>query len=242
MPRLHKPPNPVLDILLTVVLPSLVLEWLSKPERLGPFWALVVASAIPLSFGVFCLASGRGLDFFSILGLAAVLISGGLGLLKLDAFWFAMKEACVPVFLGLAFPLSHSWGRPLIESVLLAPHLINRPVLERSLTTDQQRAEFGAVLCKASWGMGAAMLLSAVGNFFLALYLLGGKEPGGEAFVKAIGTLNWAGFIVIGVPLLGAMVLVMIWFLRAVRRLTGLERDDLMNPGTTVRKQVRNAP
>lgn len=236
----HKPPNPILDILLTVVLPSMVLEWLSKPERLGPFWALVIASLIPLGFGVYCLASGRGLDFFSVLGLVAVLASGGLGLLKLDVFWFAMKEACVPVFLGLAFPLSHSWGRPLIESILLAPHLINRAVIERSLVTDGQRAKFGSLLYKASWGMGAAMLLSAAGNFFLAIHLLGGKEPGGEAFVKGIGTLNWAGFIVIGVPLLGAMLLVMIGFLRALQKLTGLERDDLMNPGKTVRRQVRS--
>ncbi len=236
----HKPPNPILDILLTVVLPSMVLEWLSKPDRLGPFWALVMASLIPLGFGVYCLASGRGLDFFSILGLAAVLISGGLGLLKLDAFWFAMKEVCVPVFLGLAFPLSHSWGRPLVESVLLAPHLINRAVVERSLVTERQRAEFGLLLYKASWGLGVAMLLSAAGNFCLALHLLGDKEPGGEAFVRGIGTLNWAGFIVIGVPLLGAMLLVMIWFLRALQKLTGLERDDLMNPGKTVRRQVRS--
>mgnify|MGYP000508774210 CR=1 FL=1 len=86
------------------------------------------------------------------------------------------------------------------------------------------------------------MLLSAVGNFALALYLLGGKEPGSEAFVKSIGTLNWAGFIVIGVPLCGMMFVVLMWFLRAVHRLTGLDRDDLMNPGKTMHKQVRNSP
>jgi len=38
------------------------------------------------------------------------------------------------------------------------------------------------------------------------------------------------------------MFIVLMWFLRAVQRLTGLEHDDLMNAGKTVRKTVRNTP
>ena len=178
--------------------------------------------------------------FFLTFGfLIAVILTGGLGLLKLDAFWFAIKELCVPVFLGLAFPLSHRWGRPLIESLLITPQLINRAALQKALVTPEQRTGFAALLLRASWGMGAGMLISAAGNFALALHLLGGKEPGSEAFVKSVGTLNWAGLIIIGVPLCGIMFIVLMWFLRAVQTLTGLERDDLMNPGRTVRKQVR---
>ncbi len=237
-----KPANPLADLLLTVVLPSAALEWLSVPARLGPFWALVVAALLPLGFGVYCYLTRSGLNFFSVLGLVAVIITGGLGLLKLDAFWFAIKEASVPVFLGLAFPLSHRWGRPLIESILLTPQLINRAAVQKALVTPELRASFAALLLRASWGMGCGMLLSAVGNFALAMHLLGGKEPGSEAFVKSIGTLNWAGFLVIGVPLVGVMLLVMMGFLRAVQRLTGLERDDLLNSGKTVRKIVRHPP
>lgn len=233
-----KPASAVADMLLTVVLPSAALEWLTEPQRLGPFWALVVASLLPLGFGIYCHVTRSGLNFFSILGLVAVVVTGGLGLLKLDAFWFGIKEVCVPVILGLAFPLSHAWGRPLIESVLLAPHMINRPALQRALVTPEQRRDYAALLLRASWGMGASTLLSAAGNFWLALYLLGDKEPGSAAFVKSVGTLNWAGFIIIGVPLLGMMLAVLVWFLRAVQRLTGLDREDLMNPGRTVRRRV----
>lgn len=233
-----KPANPIADLLLTVVLPSAALEWLSEPARLGPFWALVVASLLPLGFGVYCYVTRSGLNFFSILGLVAVIVTGGLGLLKLDAFWFAIKEISVPVLLGLAFPMSHRWGRPLIESILLTPQLINRSVLQRSLASDEQRQSFSALLLRASWGMGSGMLISAAANYALAMHLLGGKEPGSEAFVKGVGTLNWAGFIIIGVPLFAVMFIVLVWFLRAVQKLTGLDRDDLMNPGRTVRRQV----
>jgi hypothetical protein len=234
------PPNPIVDLLLTIILPSAALEWLSKPSRLGPFWALVVALMLPLGFGVYCYVTRGGLNFFSVLGLVAVMLTGGLGLLKLDAFWFAIKEASVPIFLGLAFPLSHRWGKPLIESILLTPQLINRPLLEKSIISPDQRTDFSKLLFKASLGMGSGMALSAIGNFLLAMFLLGGKEPGSEAFVKAIGKLNWAGFLVIGVPLCAVMFLVLTGFLKGVTRITGLEQDDLMNPGKTVRRTVDN--
>jgi hypothetical protein len=68
--------------------------------------------------------------------------------------------------------------------------------------------------------------------------LLGEKAPGSEAYVQAIGKLNWMGFIVIGIPLLGITIALLVWLLRRLSALTGLEREDLMNPGQTVRRQV----
>ncbi|MDB6137997.1 MAG: transporter [Verrucomicrobiaceae bacterium] len=233
-----KQPHPLADLLLTVVLPSVALEYLSEPAKLGPFWALVVSALLPLTFGIYCWVTKAGLNFLSVLGLAAVMVSGGLGLLKLDAFWFGMKEIIVPVLIGFAFPASHAWGRPIIGSMIFAPHLINERALRASLDTMEKQAGFDRLLLKASWGMGASMLLSAVINFALAMYLLGGKEPGSEAFVKGMGTLNWGGTLIIGIPMLVAMMVVMFSFMRGVFRLTGLHKDDLMGPGRTVRRIV----
>ena len=233
-----KQPHPLIDLLLTVVLPSAALEYLSEPARLGPFWALVVASLLPLTFGVYCWVTKAGLNFLSILGLVAVVVTGSLGLLKLDAFWFGVKEISVPMLIGLAFPLSHLWGKPIINSMIFAPHLFNEKVLREALDTPDKEASFARLLVKASWGMGASMLLSSVINFALAMYLLGGKEPGSEAFVKGIGTLNWGGTLIIGIPMLLAMMIVMVGFTRGVYRLTGLQRIDLLGPGRTVRRVI----
>ncbi len=233
-----KQPHPLADLLLTVVLPSAALEWLSEPARLGPFWALVVSSLLPLSFGVYCWVTKAGLNFFSILGLLAVVVTGGLGLLKLDAFWFGIKEISVPVLIGLAFPLSHRWGKPMISAMLFAPHLLNERAVRESLDTASKLMGFDALLLRASWGMGASMLLSAALNFALAMYLLGGKEPGSEAYVQGIGTLNWGGTLIIGAPMLVAMMVVLRGFMIGLHRLTGLQKDDLMGPGRTVRTVV----
>lgn len=235
-------PHPLGDLLLTVVLPSLVLEHLSKPERLGPAWALVAALLLPLGFGVWCFMKKRGLNFFSIFGLVAVIVTGGLGLLKLDPVWFAAKEAAFPVFLGLAFPLSLRWGRPLVSELLLNPQVINVPLIQKALDTPERRLGFDALLRRSSWGMALTMLGSAVANFALAWYLLHGKLPGGEEYTRAIGRLNWVSFIVIGIPLVAATMALLFWMLRGITTLTGLERDDIMSEGRTVRRQVGNPP
>ena len=234
----QRQPHPLLDLLLTVVLPSAALEYLSAADRLGPFWALVVASLLPLGLGVYCWVTKSGLNLFSILGLVAVVVTGGLGLLQLSAFWFGIKEIAVPVLIGIAFPLSHRWSKPIISSMLFAPHLINERALLGALDTPEKQASYERQLFQASLGLGLSMLGSAVINFALAMYLIGNKEPGSEAYVKAIGTLNWGGTLIIGVPLLITMMVVMVRFMRGIQRLTGLEKDDLMNAGQTVRRQV----
>lgn len=237
-----KQPSALMDIALTVVAPSFVLDYLSPPDRLGPFYALVVSMLFPLAFGVWCWWKKHAWNVFSILGLATILLSGGLGLLKLDAFWFSIKESAMPLALGAAFPLSHAWGKPLINALVMQPQLLNLRALEAALHTPERRAAFERAVWGASWGIGLGMIGSSVANFFLALYLLGGKEPGGEAFVRGIGTLNWASMIVIGVPMMVVMLLVFMALVRSVQHITGLERADLMNPGRTVRRQVVHLP
>lgn len=237
----QKQPHPLLDLGLTIILPSIALEKLSAPDKLGPVWALVVALLLPLGFGVWCYMQKRGLNFFSVLGLIAVLVTGGLGLLNLNAIWFATKEALFPVFLGIAFPLSHRWGKPLVSELLLNPQLINMPLLHQALDTPEKHTAFARLLKRASWGMTGTFLFSAAANFLLALYLLGEKVPGSEEYTKAIGRLNWAGFLVIGIPLMGVTLLLLLWLLRTLTSITGLERDDLMNQGATVRRQVNNS-
>ncbi len=235
----HAPqPNALADLLLTVVLPSLVLDQLSEPARLGPFWALVISLLFPVGFGIWCWWKKSGWNLFSILGFVTILLSGGLGLLKLDAFWFAIKESAMPLALGAAFPLSHFFGKPLISVLVMQPQLLNLRALHTALDTPEKQRGFQTALMHGSWWIGLATVGSSIGNFFLAIYLLNGKEPGGEAFVKGIGTLNWASILVIGIPLCAVMLLVFVFMIRKIQRITGLERADLMNPGRTVRRQI----
>lgn len=231
-------PNALADLVLTIVLPSLVLDQLSNPARLGPAGALIISLLFPVAFALWCWWKGSGWNLFSVLGFITILLSGGLGLMKLDAFWFAMKESIIPLALGAAFPVSCHLGKPLITALVLQPHIFNLRALESALNTSEKQTRYQRTLMRGSWLLGMAAIISSIGNFFLALWLLQGKEPGGEAFVKGIGTLNWAGLIVIGIPLCAAMIAVFIWLIRQFQNVTGLDRADLMNPGRTVRRRI----
>ena len=231
-------PNAIAELVLTVVLPSVVLDYMSEPQRLGPYWALVVSMLFPIGFGIWCWVHHSGWNALSGLGLVTVLLSGGLGLLKLDSFWFAVKESAMPVILGLAFPMSHRWGKPLINTLIMQPQVLNVRSLTEALAEPAKQSAYDASLLRASWSLGMGMIISAAANFFLALWLLQGKEPGTPAFVKGVGTLNWSSTLVVGAMLIGIMLLVMVRFLREVQQVTGLERDDLLNPGRTVRRTV----
>jgi hypothetical protein len=217
------------------------LEWLSEAAWLGPrapVWALVIASLIPLGYGIYCWMNKTGLNFFSVFGLIAIIMTGGLGLMKLGTFWFAVKEASVPVVLGLCFPLSFLWRKPLIEALLMQPQLLNATLIRRSVAQEPKASAFQQLLWKASLGMGGMMLVSAVMNFALAYWLLDGKTPQTPEHNSALSKLNWGGMLVIGVPMMAAMLLVLMNFLKGIERVTGLERADFMNDGQTVRRRV----
>ncbi len=87
-----KQENLWLNLVFNIVAPVLVLSKLSGAHALGPKGGLVVALAFPLGYGGWDFAKRRKANFISVLGFTSVLLSGGLGLLKADGFWFAVKR------------------------------------------------------------------------------------------------------------------------------------------------------
>ena len=100
-PAAKKKPSPLIEILVNVVIPSVLLMKFSGPEHLGTVNALVVALAFPIIYGSYDLVRNRHLNYIAILGLVSILLTGGIGLLKLDVQWLAIKEAAIPALIGL---------------------------------------------------------------------------------------------------------------------------------------------
>ena len=93
--------NPLLDLLISIVIPSIILMKFSGEDHLGTVWGLVVALSFPLFYGLYERITQQKFNIISILGLISVLLTGGIGLLKLDPEWLAIKEAAVPLVIGL---------------------------------------------------------------------------------------------------------------------------------------------
>src|SRR3546814_2948524 len=79
----HKP-RPLIDLAVSILIPSLILMKLSGEDRLGADGALLLALAFPLGWGLWELAKYRKFNWIALLGLISVLLTGGIGLLQLD--------------------------------------------------------------------------------------------------------------------------------------------------------------
>ena len=115
--------RPFIDLLVSIIIPSIVLMKLSGPENLGATKALILALAFPVGWGLYELVTQRKKNWIALLGVISVLLTGGIGLLKLDAGWLAIKEAAVPSVIGLGILIAHKLGFPAIKKLLLNPKM-----------------------------------------------------------------------------------------------------------------------
>ena len=227
-PPLRRRENVWLNLLCNVVLPGLLLNQLSKEARLGPVWGLVVALAVPLSYGVWDYLRRRVCNVFSILGLISVVLTGVLGLLKTDPFWFAVKEAAIPLLLGLAIPFSLRTRQPLVRLLLYNDQLMDTARIHAALENRQTTGEFESLLARSSWILAASFFASGVLNFVLARWLL--TAPlGTEQFNAQLGRMHWISWPVIFVPMLGVLLFALFQLLKGVEHLTGLKGDELLH-------------
>ncbi len=227
--RPAKQENLLFNILFNVAAPALILVKLSGETRLGPVWALIVALAFPICYGSYDLIVRRKWNFFSILGFTSVLLTGGLGLMRVDGFWFAVKEATIPAIFGIAV-VGSLWTRtPLVRTFLYNDKVIDTGRVHRVLVDRSNTTAFERLLVHATWLMAGSFFLSAVLNFALARILL--KSPSGTpAFNEELGKMTALSWPVIVVPSM-IVTLGALWYLMAgIRRLTGMTLEEIFHP------------
>ncbi|MFV1996105.1 MAG: VC0807 family protein, partial [Verrucomicrobiales bacterium] len=223
------PENPLWSLLLNIAVPSLILHQFSENHLLGPVWALVVAIAIPLSYGIVDWRRRGQLNFFSLLGTASVVLTGGLGLIRASALLVALKEASFPLFFALAILYSTRTRRPLIPTFLLSPQIVDVPAIEFALRKNEKESDFEALLFRASLILSLSMLLCAALSFLVAIFLLK-SEPGTPAFNRELGRMLILSFPIAGGPAFAVLLYAFWRLVTGIRDLTGLETADIFNP------------
>lgn len=228
-----KPENPLANLLLNVLIPVAILTNLNKDTgfpQLGPKGSLVAALLFPIGYQLYDYWLRRKWNLFSMIGLISVLLTGGLGLLTLSAQVFAWKEASVPLVLAALIFFSHRGKKPLVKTLLLNPDMLDMPKIETAIERSGTRAGYEWLLWTSTLLLTATMLLSAVLNYFLALYFLQGKVPGTPEYTAGIGAQAGWGYLVVGLPTLVMMAYALYRLFKGLKVLTGLETDDLMLP------------
>ena len=222
----HKP-RPWIDLLVSIIIPSVVLMKFSGDEDLGSVNALIVGLAFPLGWGLFELIRYRKKNFIALLGIISVTLTGGIGLLELDAGWLAIKEAAVPAIIGLAVLISTRTRYPLVRTLLYNPNVLDVNKIHRTLAEKGKVAEFEARLLNASYFFAATFLFSSIMNYVLARWIVT-SDAGTQAFNEELGKMTLVSYPVIAIPSM-VMMLLIFWYLwRTISRLTGYKLEQVM--------------
>lgn len=230
-----KPENLWLNLGCNVGIPTAILTWCSGPRTLGPVWGLIIALAFPIGYGIHDFIRRRRFNFISIVGFVSVLISGGFTLLKLDGFWFAVKDAALPSLIGLAVLASMRAKAPLVHEMLYNPQVIDVEKVDTALNERNAQGDFKCVMESASKLLALAMFVSAVLNYFLARHLL--RSPAGsEAFNAELAKMHWVSLIVMLLTSMPMMMYALWRLIKGLERLTGLTMDEILRqpPAKTV--------
>ncbi|MBU1665148.1 MAG: MFS transporter [Gammaproteobacteria bacterium] len=222
-----KTAKPLIEVLITLIIPSLILMKLSGPEDLGVVNALLLALAFPLFWGVRSLLREHKVNLFAVLGLVSILLTGGIGLLQLDTQWLAVKEAAIPGLIGLAVAISAHTRYPLVRVLLYTPALMDVERIGRQLEARGNHAAFESRLRTATWMLGASFFFSPVMNYFLATWIV--TSPAGTAaFNEELGRLTLLSYPVIALPSMLIMMAALYYLARTIRELAGLKLTEAM--------------
>lgn len=201
----------LINLAFNIIIPTLILSKLSEDQQLGPVWALVVALAFPLGFGLWELQQSKKVNFLSVLGVISVLLTGGISLLQLDPAYIAIKEAAVPGIIALLVLVSQRSKYPLVKKILLNDELMDLAKLEASLKANKAEQLFAAKLQNCAYLVAGSFIVSSVLNYGLAKYLLV-SPPGTAAFNEELAQMTALSFPVIALPCT-IMLMVAIWYL-----------------------------
>lgn len=220
-------PKPWTELLVTLIIPALILMQLSDPERLGAMPALLLALAFPLAWGLRDFLARRAFNAFAALGLASVLLTGGIGLLQLDARWLAVKEAAIPGLIGLVVAASAHSRRPLVRWLLFNPVLMDVDRIREGLARRGSEAAFEARLRNATWMLAATFFFSAAMNYLLATWIVV-SPAGSAAFNEELGRLTLLSYPMIALPSLLITMAVLYYLAHSIRGLAGLALSEVL--------------
>jgi hypothetical protein len=222
----HKP-RPLVDLLVSIVIPSIILMKFSGDDALGATTALVVALAFPLSWGLYELLKYKKFNFIALLGLVSVLLTGGIGLLQLDTQWLAVKEAAIPGLIGITVLISTQTRYPLIKILLYNPRVLNVDKIGQKLDKLGRTEMFEARLLNATCLLGGTFFFSAVMNYILARWIVT-SPAGSAAFNEQLGQLTLLSYPMIAIPSMAMMLAIFYYLWRTIHGMTGLALEEIV--------------
>jgi intracellular septation protein A len=221
--------RPLIDLLVSIVIPSVVLMKFSDEADLGAVGALIVALAFPIIWGLYELIRYKVTNYIALLGLVSVMLTGGIGLLQLDTQWIAVKEAAIPGIIGLVVLVTAQMGKPLIKTLLYTPVIMDTNKINQILKDKGFDQAFNSSLLNATYMLSGTFFFSSVMNYVLAKWIVA-SPAGSAAFNEELGQLTLISYPMIAIPSMLMMLAIFYFLWRNIHGLTGLSFESVLAP------------
>ncbi len=211
-----------LNLICNLIIPTIILTKFSSENTLGSFYGLLIALSFPIFYGLSEFYFNKKINFFSILGLVSVLLTGGIGVFQFSSDWLAIKEAFIPGIIGMAVIISTYTKYPLLK--MFFEETLNIEGLREKLTHSENEW-FSARFRFSSLILGGTFFISSFLNFFLATWIVV-SEPGTEAFNQELGLMNLLSLPIIALPMMVILVGIMWYLLNDTLKKVGLTWEE----------------
>jgi hypothetical protein len=225
--------NQLVNIVFNILIPILILTKFSKEAYLGPVYGLLIALSFPLIYGLYEFLIQKQKNFISIIGFVGVLLLGVIGIFKFPPHWVAVKEASIPLIIGIVVLISTKTSWQLIKKVIYNRELLDIDRIESVLSTDESQSRLKKILNRANIVLACSFFFSAALNYILAKVIVH-SMPGTTQFNEEIGRMTMLSYPVIALPSLMIMGIILWYVFSTLKNLTQLSSDELLS------EQLRN--
>jgi hypothetical protein len=213
--------------MLSLIIPIIVMKKLSGPEALGPLQGMLVALIFPLVHVGLELRRHRKLGFVPLLGVTNILLTGAFVIFEVGGVWFAVKEASVPLLIGIALFVSQKFEKPLVKAMFINDNVVNLPVVNEAIDRAGVRQQFEEEVNRAGYLIAFSFFISAVLNFAFAYFIVV-SPPGTEAFNSEVGTMQASSFAAILLSCSSLMIYALYRVGNRLRKDTGLAWEQIL--------------
>ncbi len=226
--------NPLLSIAINIILPVAILNQVSKLGEYGPLAALILALSLPLGYGAWDYLQRRHKNMISLLGAVNILFTGGLALMELGGFWFAVKEAGFPLLIGVAVAASAFTRKPFVQMIAYNDKVMNLDRIRQGLESKQSHQDFQLHLKISTLLFALSFFISSFLNFVLARRIFLDIDPELSSSQRTallneqIADMTWLSFIVIALPLMVFTGLILWHLIHGIKKHTGLSLEEIL--------------
>ena len=154
--------------------------------------------------------------------------------MKLEGFWFAVKEAGFPSLIGIFVLFSCFSKKPLFFFFLSQPGLFCTQQIDQRLEEFNNREKYKALIKKCTFFLSGTFFFSAFLNFFLAIHIFKevpkelSETKRAEILNSQIADMTWMGYLVIALPLMLITAFIFFYCLKNLSKLTHLSLNEMI--------------